>query len=145
MAEEFDHGARVAAWLKPRSGSRSGPELLDLLDTALAEIGRTAANTLSEVTLLAVLERVAVHAREEFPAFEALDVDERGLTTARLRSLDPPPSRKDAADLTRYVLTEFLSVLGNLTAEILSPRLHAALSRVATPTPRRTRSEAKKK
>jgi hypothetical protein len=33
----------------------------------------------------------------------------------------------------RFVLTEFLTVLGNLTAEILTPELHAALSNVALP------------
>ena len=31
----------------------------------------------------------------------------------------------------RFVLVEFLTVLGNLTAEILSPALHAELAREA--------------
>jgi hypothetical protein len=33
----------------------------------------------------------------------------------------------------RFVLVEFLTVIGNLTAEILSPELHADLGRVAVP------------
>jgi hypothetical protein len=33
----------------------------------------------------------------------------------------------------RFVLVELLTVLGNLTAEILTPALHAEISRVARP------------
>ena len=33
----------------------------------------------------------------------------------------------------RFVLVEFLTVLGNLTAEILTPELHSELSNVVLP------------
>lgn len=36
---------------------------------------------------------------------------------------------------TRFVLVEFLTVLGNLTADILTPELHEELARVHRPDP----------
>jgi hypothetical protein len=44
------------------------------------------------------------------------------------RAVDLTASELEAA--IRYVLVEFLTVLGNLTAEVLTPALHAELSKL---------------
>ena len=145
-----DHAAFIAGWLGPRAAGRSGGELLKLLDAAMSTLYRTAGLTLSHVTLQAVAERVAVHTRERFPAFEGLEVTKSGLSTGRMRKKSNGEPAAEIAQLVEFVLTEFLTVLGNLTADILTPRLHAALTRMDAGAPsggaRRGKTrEAKKK
>jgi hypothetical protein len=88
--------------------------------------------TLGEVTLTAIAERVLHNASEHFPFVCQLTGEASG--GGQFRDLDAQAGAVDGAELIagiRFVLTEFLTVLGNLTAEILTPVLHAALSNVA--------------
>ena len=81
--------------------------------------------TLGDVTLTAIVDRVLHLAGEQFPALGSVALSEAGL------SWREPPAGADPARLAegiRFVLVEFLTVLGNLTAEILTPALHAELS-----------------
>jgi len=90
--------------------------------------------TLGEVTLVAIADRVLSNASEQFPFLSALKIEVSGASP--LLELDEQARSVDAVELrrgVRFVLTEFLTVLGNLTAEILTPELHAALSNVALP------------
>jgi hypothetical protein len=91
--------------------------------------------TLGEVTLAAIVDRVLYTAAARFPALDALKVDADGVhfdeLKARIESLD-----EDAlAQAVQFAMVEFLTVLGHLTAEILTPALHSALSSVALDDP----------
>ena len=130
MANGPDHAACVDAWLR-RSSDRS-PELrLQLFEAALGAIWDCTKTTLGEVTLGAIVDRVIHNTGERFPVFSLLKVaPEGGIQCAELREraclLDGP----EIEEGIRFVLVEFLTVLGNLTAEILTPELHAALLQV---------------
>ncbi|HZU97445.1 MAG TPA: hypothetical protein VFF73_12165, partial [Planctomycetota bacterium] len=60
----------------------------------------------------------------------AVQVEPDGVHFEALRkSLDP--SNAQATEAFRFVLVELLTVLGNLTDDIITPALHSALSKVA--------------
>ena len=80
--------------------------------------------------MTAIADRVLHTASAEFPVLASLRLEHGELDCQAL---------KERADLRadhleagiQFVMTEFLSVLGALTAEVLSPALHKELARVA--------------
>jgi len=79
------------------------------------------------VTLTAIVERVLHTATEQFPFLASLEVDASGLRCQSLQS-QVGSSHEQVSAAIQFVLVEFLTVLGNLTAQILTPALRAELS-----------------
>jgi hypothetical protein len=128
------HAAIVDAWLE-RSATDLSPELrLRLFDAALSALWNRVVSTLGEVTLTAVAERMLNDAAEAFPIFAHLTVEPgHGFQCRELRDRVSTVPGAELNDAFRFVIVEFLTVLGRLTAEILSPELHTELSHVALP------------
>lgn len=131
MPDTASHAARVDAWLT-RSARNPSPEvLLQLFERALGALWARTTTTLGEVTLTAIAERVLYSASEKFPLFSSLAVEPTGgIQFGALRARISSVPVSDLKEAVRFVLVEFLTVLGNLTAEILTPELHSALSNV---------------
>jgi hypothetical protein len=125
----MDHADRVDRWLGQAAKGLSGERRLLLFERAMEALWRRAHVTLGEVTLGAVTERVFYFAAEKFPFLAPLRVEPDGVHFEELRkSLDP--SNGQATEAFRFVLVEWLTILGNLTDDI-TPALHSALSKVA--------------
>ena len=125
-----EHGVVVAAWLAPAAEGLSADELLDLLERGFASLWRRAVLTLSDVTLLAIMDRVLCSVSESCPRLAPLGVSASGLDCRALREKGDALPRHQLVEGIGFVLVEFLTVLGNLTSEILTPALHAELSSV---------------
>lgn len=127
---EDPHGVLVAAWMKTAGDGLPPARLVDLTERAFAAIWSRAQLPLGDVALAAIADRVLCSAGDEFPLLAPITV---GVTALRFEAL-----RKRSADLDRDALTEglqrivaeFLSVIGRLTAEVLTSALHARLSAV---------------
>jgi hypothetical protein len=126
----------VDAWLSRCASGLAREELLRLFQAALDALWARTHVTLGEVTLTAITERVLYNASEKFPFLSSVRVEpERGV---RCRELGERLGALDAAELlrgVRFVLVEFLPVIGNLTAEILTPELHAELAGLSSSGP----------
>jgi hypothetical protein len=105
---------------------------VDLFEQAMIALWNRAHVTLGTVTLAAIMDRVLYTATEKFPLLESLKIGTNGVDFGGLREREPATamSNSQLAEGFSYVLVEFLSVVGNLTAEILTPALHAELSKV---------------
>ena len=131
MRDDGQHSACVEAWLARSAKGLPAESLLRLLDAALGVLWARTRTTLGEVTLTAISERVLYNAAERFPSFAALKVDpERGILCQKLGEGIGSVRAAELQEGARFVLTEFLTVIGSLTAQILTPELHAALLRV---------------
>ena len=119
------HQQTVDAWLERVSG-RSAVELLRACEAAFAALWQRTHLTLGEVTLAAVVERVLHSAKDHYPLLASIETTTSGV---RCQSLQTQAGLRqgDVVEAIRFVLTEFLTVLGNLTAQILTPALHAEL------------------
>lgn len=129
--EGQQHAASVDAWLASAAKGLSAEELLRLLDAAFGALWQRTRTTLGEVTLTAIADRVLHNAAEAFPAFSALEVEPA--SGIRFGSLAAQCGEAPVAELRaglRMVLVEFLTVLGNLTAELLTVELHSLLGGV---------------
>jgi hypothetical protein len=115
---------RVAKGLPPEP-------LIQVFEQGFAAVWRRAQRTLGDVTLMAIADRVLHTAAEQFPSFSALEVDATGLQCKELRERGGGLQHDQLAEGMRFVLVAFLTVLGNLTADVLTPALHSELSNVA--------------
>ena len=128
---ESDHRAAVKAWMASVRREPPTAALVDAFEKAFGALWERSHVVLGEVTLLAIIDRILFTASDEYPLIASLDVDARGLHCDRLVTR-PGLRDDDLAAAFEAVLLELLSVLGNLTAQILTPALHAALADVTT-------------
>ena len=129
--EADHHVALVDAWLQRAAADASPPLLLRRFEIAFGALWLRTRTTLGDVTLTAIADRVLYNAAEQFPVFARLSIDaEAGVHTKEIRLGLGAQSNVELERAIRFVLIEFLSVIGNLTAEILTRDLHAALANV---------------
>jgi hypothetical protein len=115
-----------------RAAKEAPPErLLDAFERAFGAMWRRARVTLGDVTLMAILDRVLYNAAGRFPQLSTLEVDASGLRSDKFREHAGSLHGDQLADGIRFILVEFLTVLGNLTAEVLTPALHSELAKIA--------------
>lgn len=131
MVDETGHGARVDAWLERAAKGLPAEGLLEVFEQGFASLWRRAHQTLGEVTLNAIADRVLYNAAEQHPILSPLRIEAAGLRCQELRENAGTLHLDQLAKGIRFALVEFLTVLGNLTSEILTPSLHAELSKVA--------------
>lgn len=129
MVDENDHGARVDAWMARAARGRAPDRLVHVFEQAFDVLWKRSLRTLGQVTLAAIVDRVIFTAAERFPFFADLEIGGAGVDCRELR--ERAGNLHDLADGIRFVLVEYLTVLGNLTAEILTPALHEELSNLA--------------
>jgi hypothetical protein len=134
-ADDDEHAAFVDAWIERCANDRPAEIVLQLFEAALAALWTGTKNTLGEVTLIAIAERVVYNAAERFPVFASLKVEPAGgIQVHELREKINSLGVSELREGFRFMLVEFLTVLGNLTAGILTPELHSELARVVPPT-----------
>lgn len=131
MVDGYDHGARVDAWLEQVRAAPPGRGLAPAFEAAFARVWERARQTLGDVTLYAIIDRVLYVAAERHPVCAGLALAVDGLRVDAFRERARTAPEAELAAGIRFVLVEFLTVLGSLTAEILSPALHAELANVA--------------
>jgi hypothetical protein len=130
MSDEVTHAGCVDAWMA-RAAKGLPPELLlELFERALGALWERSHVALGNVTLTAIFDRVLHNGAEQFPLLSAVQVAATGVRCDELREQTRALKDGELTEGTRFVLIEFLTVLGNLTSNILTPALHSALSKV---------------
>jgi hypothetical protein len=135
MPEPSGHGAFVAAWAERATDACSQPQLIELLELALNRLYTSAGTLLGEVTLAAIVDRVLFKASERHSFLANVTLEASKISCKKLQALAEAPDEDALKDGLRFVMTEFLSVLGKLTAEILTPGFHDELSKLDKPAP----------
>lgn len=131
MAAENEHSACVNSWMAWCAQGLPAARLLRAFDAAFAVVWRRAHQTLGDVTLTAIADRVLYVAAEKYPVFASLEVDAKGLRCEELHQRADSLRNEQLAEGVQFILVEFLTVLGNLTDDILTPALHGELSKIA--------------
>jgi hypothetical protein len=134
--DEPSHAAAVDAWLA-RSLDDDAAELIALFRDAFEVLWGRAVTTLGTVTLTAIVERVLHTAAAKHRFLSAVNPRPNG--DARWKQvlfdrLSTVP-RAELLSGLRFVLIELLTVIGRLTAEILTHELHVALAEVVAREP----------
>lgn len=130
MAEDNDPGACVDDWIESTARGLPVDLLVDVFHQAFDALWQRASLTLGDVTLMAIVDRVLYNAAERFPQLASLKVESAGIRMEALRERAAALSADDLISAIRFALVEFLRVLGNLTADILTQALYAELAKV---------------
>ena len=132
---ESVHAAAVDAWLGRARPEDSTVEIVTLFRRALEALWNCAVTTLGPVTLTAIGERVLYTATAKYRFLAAIDPRPNGDTRWQQRLAERLYSvpREELLDGLRCTLIDLLAVIGRLTAEILTPDLHAALREIGRP------------
>jgi hypothetical protein len=128
MVDDSDHGGCVDAWFERTAKGVSVEQLTVEFEAAFTALWRRAHQTLGDVTLAAIIDRVLYVAAEQHPVMSALELDVTGVRWEAFRQRAATLQAEQLVDGVRFVLLEFLTVLGKLTGEVLSAPLHAQLA-----------------
>jgi hypothetical protein len=128
MLDGSQHAKHVDDWLGQVPKDIAWDELLGRFELMFAAVWGRAHQTLGEVTLTAILDRVLYLAAEQHPFVAELEVQPRGLRCRKLLGRGREFEHDEVVAAIRFVVVEFLTLLGNLTAEIMTPALHAELA-----------------
>jgi hypothetical protein len=124
------HSEAVKTWRDGWGGNLSQHELVDLYERALDALWRRAHLSLGEISLMAIVDRVLHEGAEKFPHLTALKIETSGVQCGALRQVAPGFDPAVLDESLAFLVCELLRVLGALTAEILTPGLHAELLKV---------------
>ncbi|MEJ7600696.1 MAG: hypothetical protein WKG01_22510 [Kofleriaceae bacterium] len=124
-----EHERCVDLWLTSAVERDSSTVLARLMFRATDALYARAVLTLGSVTLSAIVSRVMLRAETRYP-FAASGYGKSPARRAELEQVANLPASR-MLDGMRFVLVELLDVLGRLTADILTPELHAALLETA--------------
>ena len=122
------HAACVRDWIDGAARDLPPAQRLALFERGLSAVWARARRTLGDVTLGAITERVLHDVSEAVPLASAIEPGEAGISLEKLRDR-PDLERLDEA--VERTLVALMTLIGNLTAEILTPALHAALAKVS--------------
>ena len=122
-----DHAATVMLWIAGSLAGKPAAQMVQALEEAFGAMWRRAEVTLGEVTLMAITDRVLHDAVGRFPILAPLKLSAAGLDTAALRESAADADVGQLQEAIHFMLAQFLTVLGNLTADILTRALYAVL------------------
>jgi hypothetical protein len=128
LSDRNEHATSVEAWVQVAAAGLTAPQLAQLFEDVLGTLWHRAHRTLGDVTLVAIVERVIHSTAASSPLLAALRVDPSGFHCDELRQRASVPA--ELAQAMQVFIVEFLTVIGSLTAEILTPALHAELAGV---------------
>ena len=143
MADDDIHIRCVSEWMK--HASRVSPEeLAALFEKAMTVLWQRTYSALGDITVAAIVDRVLYNATEKYSALGSLKLDTSGINFAEFRHHSGSINDRELREAIQFVLVELLTVVGNLTAEILTPALHSELSSVTVKDSRSKQSGEKK-
>jgi len=128
MSEHPEHAKLVDAWIGRLSEDLPPQRQVAAFERGFTAVCRRAQRTLGEVTVSAIVDRVLHDASARFPLLAILKAEaDAGVRFGELRQSVKPEDIRQLREGMRAALILFLTVLGNLTADILTPALHREL------------------
>src|SRR5690349_11071226 len=113
------HADHVEDWIQKAAKGLSPEKTVQLFEHALNALWQRARKNLSEVTLMAVVERVIFNCSEAFTFLSLVKVEASGVRMDELQKKAPSLEENAMMKATQIVLTDFLTVTGSLTGEVL--------------------------
>lgn len=123
------HSAFVQTWENNTNTGLSKVNRARLFEQAIHAVEKRSCLTLSNITLLVILDRVLHNCTDIYPMLSEVSLDAHSLNFQKLQNLDDH-ELDDFIEALRYLLIELLRVLARITADILTIPLHNELLKV---------------
>jgi len=125
-----DHAKQVSAWMEHAVNEAPSTALLVLFEEAWRALWRRAESAVGEVALESIAQLVRANAVEKFPFLSPLKLKGPEVSYKALLGSASELKKAELQAALRFMLVEFLSVIGDLTDEILTPGLYDVLAQV---------------
>jgi hypothetical protein len=125
------HTDFVTNWSKFRTGSLSADQVETLFETALLKLWDNARISISSVLLASVLDRVIHISSPKFNFLSSISITEDGPDFTKFRGGAAGIDKTELIKAMELVLIQTIAILGNVTNEVIVPRLYDQLSKVS--------------
>ncbi len=124
------HEEIVDKWLAKNNSGLTTNQLEKFMVVGIQAIQTRAQITLSDITLLAIIDRVLYQSKKKFPSLDGIEMNSKVMSFAKLNYNNENDKSLDLLSALQFILVELLRVLGRITAEILTVPLHRELLNV---------------
>ena len=125
------HIVQVELW-KKKNANFSSDQMIHLFVNAIQAVHKRSLNTLSNVTVGAVVDRTLHECKEKFPLLSKISSAPDGLQFDHFFDQMQKIEQQEAQDSLEYLLIELLEIFGKITAEILTKYLYQELMTVTS-------------
>lgn len=128
------HANLVDHWYNKNAKGLTPEKLVQLYEQGIHAVKLRSLVTLSNVTLLVVLERALHESTEKFPILSEINADSEKIDLSSTIRENGHHKPEEVQAALRHLLVEILNVLGNITADILTAPLHSELMKISSDT-----------
>jgi hypothetical protein len=128
------HRNFISDWERQTADGLTPLEHLHLLERAIHAIEARSSKTISVITQKVILDRVLHQGIEYYPFLEAVTIDGSIFNFRALTSQKNHPTH-EIIEALRFLLVELLTVLGRITADILTGPLHREILGISSTVP----------
>lgn len=111
---------QIDAWLEQATKDLPSKKIVEVFGKALKSLSAKASRSLNRLTLMAIVNRVLFQCKDNYPLLQGLKVDHTGINfdeiQYQLENADP----EELKESFRYLFVELLSVLGDITADVIT-------------------------
>ncbi len=126
------HRDIVILWEEKNIKDLGTDQAIQVFGNALQTIERRCLITLSSVTVQVVLDRIIHQGIEKFPLLVEVTLESTGLNFSSIHQKKEHYNAHEINNAFRYLLIELLTVIGNITSEVLTAPLHKELMEVTS-------------
>lgn len=131
---DITHEKFVQAWEKKAAFGLSEGARRQLFAEGILAVRRRSLATLSEVSVMVVSDRALRQVSARYPVLATVLVQREHIDFSKLLACERAGAEdRDINSALRAFLIEFLNILANITADILTAPLHQALAMVTGP------------
>lgn len=127
------HKEQILLWEEKNLKNLESKELVELYANAFNAMEKRCLATLSTVTVQVVKERILHISFEKFPLLSSVKLEATQLNFKILIQNCENYNIEELKDALRFLLVEFLSVIGNITSGVLSEALYKQLFDITAP------------
>lgn len=120
----------VQDWEDKNASGLTLAQRVILLEKAVHVIEQRTLMTLSSFTLEVILDRVLHQSNEKFPVLSDVKLNNKRLSFHELLHMEKNHKPEELVEALRFFLIELITVLGRITADILTAPLHKELLKV---------------
>lgn len=124
------HKELVGLWEEQNTRDLSEEQLLQVYGSAFRAIEQRCLATLSKVTLDVVLDRVLHLGTEKFPFYSDITIESSGFGFKNLTQKNDKYRIEDLRAGLSCLIEEVLTVIGNITSDVMTESLHKELMKV---------------
>jgi len=126
------HKELVNLWEEKNTKDLRDEQLIQVYGGAFQALESWCLATLSRVTINVVIDRVLHLGSEKFPILSLITIEPSGLSLKGLIQNIKNYKTEEIREAFSYLLVEFLTVIGNITSNVLTASLHKELMEVTT-------------